>query len=209
MHARMLYRPVGLKEAELILDSRCTGFPPRLPDQPIFYPVLNEEYARQISRDWNTPDAGSGYAGFVTAFAVDAAYLAHFETRVVGGRMHEELWVPAEQLAEFNARLTSPVRFTEAHYGPDYRGPETPLGALSAQLGALHARLRAPGALPRDVMRAHCAPVLFNVAWWEQSPAGAQGLDEAEKTAALETLRTAWVEAFPSWPLPRPGVPRG
>ncbi len=208
MTSRMLYRPVGLKEAQLILDSRCTGFPPRLPDQPIFYPVLNEDYARQIARDWNTPDAGSGYAGFVTAFEVDAAYLSRFETRVVGARMHEELWVPAEQLAEFNSRLTSPVRFTEAHYGPNYRGPETALGALNTQLCELLSRLRAPGAQPREVVRAHGAPILFNAAWWVQAPARAQGLDEAGKSAALEALRTAWAEAFPSWPLPAPGAPR-
>lgn len=41
-------------------------FPPRLPEQPIFYPVLNEEYAVQIAHDWNVPASG---AGFVTRFA--------------------------------------------------------------------------------------------------------------------------------------------
>ncbi|MDQ3711150.1 MAG: hypothetical protein M3388_02900 [Acidobacteriota bacterium] len=36
-----LYRPVGLKELELIYDSGFSEFPPRLPHQPFFYPVLN------------------------------------------------------------------------------------------------------------------------------------------------------------------------
>jgi hypothetical protein len=49
----VLYRPVGPKELELIKESGCREFPSRLPGQPIFYPVLNEEYAVQIARDWN------------------------------------------------------------------------------------------------------------------------------------------------------------
>lgn len=44
----ILYRPVGTKELELIKQDRYTGFLPRLPDQPIFYPVLNEKYATEI-----------------------------------------------------------------------------------------------------------------------------------------------------------------
>ena len=42
-------------------------FPPRLPEQPIFYPVVNEDYAIKIARDWNVPDSGVGY---VTRFEV-------------------------------------------------------------------------------------------------------------------------------------------
>jgi hypothetical protein len=49
-----LFRPVGQKELDLISESGFTRFPPRLPEQPIFYPVLNIEYAEQIARDWNT-----------------------------------------------------------------------------------------------------------------------------------------------------------
>ena len=40
-----LYRPVGLNELALIYDSNMLKFPPRLPEQPIFYPVLNQDYA--------------------------------------------------------------------------------------------------------------------------------------------------------------------
>src|SRR5687767_7487785 len=46
-----LWRPVGPKELELIRQSGMRAFPPRLPGQPIFYPVLSEEYARKIARD--------------------------------------------------------------------------------------------------------------------------------------------------------------
>lgn len=48
-----LYRPVGHHELMLIVASSYSTFPPRLPEQPIFYPVLNEQYAIQIARDWN------------------------------------------------------------------------------------------------------------------------------------------------------------
>jgi len=100
----ILYRPVGPKELKLIEATEWRSFPPRLPDQPIFYPVLNEEYAIQIARDWNVPASG---AGFVTRFAVDADYLARFPTQQVGGSLHRELWIPAEALAQFNRHIPS------------------------------------------------------------------------------------------------------
>lgn len=123
-----LYRPEGLKEAELILDSGCPAFPLRLPDQPFFYPVMNAEYARQIARDWNTPDAGSGHAGFVPAFDVDTDYASRLPVRTVGSSLHQELWVPAEELTTLSQHIHGPVRFTEAWYGPKYRSPTTTLG---------------------------------------------------------------------------------
>jgi hypothetical protein len=101
----MLFRPVGPAELVLIEQSGMARFPPRLPDQPIFYPVLNFEYAEQIARDWNSTRADTGCVGFVTRFEVEDAYVARFERRVVGGRQHEELWVPAEGLEEFNRHI--------------------------------------------------------------------------------------------------------
>ncbi len=44
-----LSHPVDLEELLLIGDAEMRAFPPRLPEQPIFYPVLNEEYARRPS----------------------------------------------------------------------------------------------------------------------------------------------------------------
>ncbi|BAB48339.1 msr0834 [Mesorhizobium japonicum MAFF 303099] len=58
-----LWRPIGPEELKLIEASNMRAFPPRLPEQPIFYPVLSEAYAVQIARDWNVPASG---AGFVT-----------------------------------------------------------------------------------------------------------------------------------------------
>jgi len=98
----ILYRPVGPKELALIAASGHREFPPRLPGQPIFYPVLNEEYARQIARDWNVPASGAGY---VTRFAVRNEFVARYPIHTVGGSVHQELWIPAEDLAEMNRNI--------------------------------------------------------------------------------------------------------
>jgi hypothetical protein len=105
-----LYRPVGPAELELIKGSGWREFPPRLPDQPIFYPVTNHAYATQIARDWNVKASG---AGFVTRFAVNAEYLARFPIRSVGGSIHTEYWIPAEELPEFNANIVGLIEVIE------------------------------------------------------------------------------------------------
>ena len=110
-HAVTLYRPVGKEELDLIEASGWKGFPPRLPDQPIFYPVTNEGYAAQIARDWNTKTGSR--QGFVTKFEVDADYVSKFDKRIVGGREHEELWVPAEELEEFNRHIVGKIEVTQ------------------------------------------------------------------------------------------------
>lgn len=97
-----LYRPVGPRELALIAASGFREFPPRLPEQPIFYPVLNEEYARQIAREWNVSASGAGY---VTRFAVKKEFLAKYAEQQVGASVHRELWVPAEELAELNRNI--------------------------------------------------------------------------------------------------------
>lgn len=101
-HTTTLYRPVGPAELALIEASGWRAFPPRLPDQPIFYPVLHEEYAAQIARDWNVPASGAGY---VTRFSVETDFLARYRREVVGAAVHAELWVPAEELDAFNAHI--------------------------------------------------------------------------------------------------------
>ena len=97
-----LFRPTGEKELALIRASGWREFPPRLPSQPIFYPVLNEEYAIQIARDWNTRDGGTGY---VLRFEVEVEYLKQFPIQMAGSRAHQEYWILAEQLEEFNRHI--------------------------------------------------------------------------------------------------------
>jgi hypothetical protein len=110
----ILYRPVGPKELALIAASGYREFPARLPEQPIFYPVLNEEYARQIAREWNVPASGTGY---VTRFALRADFAARFPVRKVGNAIHQELWIPAEDLAELNRNIIGLIEVI-AEYNP-------------------------------------------------------------------------------------------
>jgi hypothetical protein len=103
--ATILYRPVGERELELVRASGFRAFPPRLPEQPIFYPVLSEEYATQIARDWNTKDRRSGFAGYVLRFAVRTEFLERYEIHVVGSSVHREHWIPAAELPLLNANI--------------------------------------------------------------------------------------------------------
>jgi hypothetical protein len=105
-----LWRPVGPSELKLIEDSGMTAFPPRLPGQPIFYPVLSREYAVKIARDWNVPSAG---AGFVTQFQVRSDFLAAYAPQEAGGREHREYWIPAEDLPAFNAAIVGPIEIID------------------------------------------------------------------------------------------------
>ena len=104
-----LYRPVGTKELELIKESGYAKFPPRLPDQPIFYPVLNEKYATEIASQWNVK-YNDDHRGYVTQFEVDDEYCKQFEVQTVGDSYHQELWVPAEELEEFSQHIIGEIR---------------------------------------------------------------------------------------------------
>ena len=100
-----LYRPIGQAELDLIRASGFRCFPPRLPEQPFFYPVLNEEYATQIARDWNTKDEASGFVGYVLRFRVRTDFLSNYEAHTVGAAQHREYWIPAADLEQLNANI--------------------------------------------------------------------------------------------------------
>ncbi|MFJ9338919.1 hypothetical protein ACIRP0_06460 [Streptomyces sp. NPDC101733] len=101
-----LWRPTGPEELDLVRASNWRAWPPRLPEQPIFYPVLDEEYAVMIARDWNVRHSG---VGFVTRFEVDSEFLLRYPVRQAGGRTILELWVPAEELDAFNAHIVGDI----------------------------------------------------------------------------------------------------
>jgi hypothetical protein len=87
--------------------------------------VLNEEYAAQIARDWNARSASTGYRGFVTRFRVPADYLSRYEVQTVGSRIHQEYWIPAEELPELNRSIVGLIEVIA-----EFRGPS---GGLSPQ----------------------------------------------------------------------------
>jgi hypothetical protein len=102
-----LWRPVGPKELLLIQESGMRLFPPRLPEQPIFYPVVTFDYAEKIARDWNVRASGVGY---VTEFDVLNSLLDQYDVQDAGGKAHREYWIPAEELEMFNAAILGNIR---------------------------------------------------------------------------------------------------
>ncbi|MYU23232.1 hypothetical protein [Streptomyces sp. SID8352] len=109
-----LWRPTGPRELELVRASGWRAWPPRLPGQPIFYPVLNEEYAVRIARDWNVKYDG---AGFVTRFEVGTDFLRRYPVQRAGGSTILELWVPAGELDEFNGHIAGRIELVHEFRG--------------------------------------------------------------------------------------------
>jgi hypothetical protein len=126
-----LFRPTGPGELELVRQSGWKRWPPRLDWQPIFYPVLNEEYAVQIARDWNAKDPATGHRGYVTRFKVRTSVLDRYEVHRVGGRVHDEYWIPAAEVEGLNDNIVGEIEvisiFTGAPPGivaRSYQGPK-------------------------------------------------------------------------------------
>lgn len=107
-----LWRPTGPEELELVAASGWRHWPSRLPDQPIFYPVLNQEYATRIASDWNVKASGVGY---VTRFEVRASFLDRYEVHQVGGQTILEYWILAEDLAELNENIVGRIEVVSEH----------------------------------------------------------------------------------------------
>ena len=112
-----LYRPVGQAEFELVRASGFRSFPPRLVHQPIFYPVLSEQYATQIARDWNVKDEASGFVGYVLRFHVRTEFLTNYEVHIAGSANHREYWIQAEDLKKFNENIVGRIEVTAEFRG--------------------------------------------------------------------------------------------
>ncbi|WP_292008266.1 ADP-ribosylation/crystallin J1 [Chryseobacterium sp.] len=126
MKTKTLYRPVGEKEMILIIESGYKRFPPRLEWQPIFYPVLNEEYASEIAEKWNTRDGFGNYLGFVTQFEVSEEIYNQYPAQNVGARNHNELWVPSEKLEIFNEAIIGDIKVIKIYVGDHFKRSESP-----------------------------------------------------------------------------------
>jgi hypothetical protein len=131
----ILFRPVGLHELRLMAEAGYRVFPPRLPDQPIFYPVTNFEYARQIAEGWNTK-YNNPPCGFITKFNVNDEYIKQFEVQIVGARENAELWIPAENLEEFNSNIIGKITIEAAYYGSGFDGEIDPTTNLPLEFSS-------------------------------------------------------------------------
>lgn len=113
----VLFRPIGKRELDLIQQSGYTKFPKRLSHQPLFYPVLTQEYAEKIARDWNTKDERSEYSGYVTRFRVKRSFIDKYPIQIVGSaHIHRELWIPADELDEFNQALVGLIEIVSEYH---------------------------------------------------------------------------------------------
>lgn len=110
-----LFRPTGQAELDLVAESGYRRWPPRLPEQPIFYPVTNEQYAIEIAQGWNVKDGGVGY---VTRFEVDATFMSRYPIQTVGGSRHTEWWVPAEDLEDLNRHIVGLIEVIGEYRAP-------------------------------------------------------------------------------------------
>ncbi len=192
----ILHRPLGLDELLLVYRSGMRRFPPRLPEQPIFYPVLNAHYAEEIARAWN---ATSGtMAGYVTEFEVDDAYARSFEVHQVGARVHQELWIPAESLDEFNGNISGQIRLIAAYFGPGFVGVAPSSFSLRgkdarAQLAVLRGIHEYSFMDFHGELTANHEAVFAHFPYWEQLA----GDDAAGFKPVMASIRQVWSGAFP------------
>jgi hypothetical protein len=121
MKTTTLYRPTGEREMLLIIESSYKKFPPRLEWQPIFYPVLDENYASEIAEKWNTRDEAGNYLGFVTRFEVLEDEVNKYPIQNVGAKNHNEIWVPSEKLDQFNQAIVGSIEVIKVFIGDQFK----------------------------------------------------------------------------------------
>lgn len=202
-----LFRPVGLHELALIWDAEMRAFPPRLPHQPIFYPVANIEYARQVALGWNTKDTNSGFAGFVTAFDLDENYLSKLEPHTVGGSGHVEYWVPADELAAFNRAILGQIRVGDTFFGDHFTGDVPQHFELAGKDAATQfaALFKSWDYSRMDVtceVSANRKSVYLNWLFWHQRDFSGIGISVEARDGFLEQLRKVWEYNRIAVPLP-------
>jgi hypothetical protein len=200
-----LFRPIGLHELALLWDSGMRAFPPRLVHEPIFYPVVNLEYARQIAREWNPPDKNSGFAGFVTQFGVSSTYLSKFELHTAGSAAHREYWIPAKEMNSFNKAISGLISVEEAFFGAEFTGyiPDVHrLKGLHAaeQFTALSAILDYAEFMAE--VSANRKAVFLNCLFWLTTSLSDPGCNRDQRELFITRLAKAWKFSKIEVPLP-------
>ena len=195
----ILYRPVGLQELALIYDSGMKAFPARIPQQPIFYPVFDLEYARQTASGWNAKNGQ--LAGYVTEFKVEDEYANQFEKHTVGKSQHQELWIPAEEMEEFNRHIVGHIKVLEAHFGDAFDGFIPEQFGLQGKNAVEQFTLLANSYLYKrmdfylEIKRNHKA-VFLNYPFWQKYEFKNPGLKEK----IIKAIKEAWLTSFPKNP---------
>ena len=191
----ILWRPVELHEMAKVFEAGMKGFPPRLPEQSIFYPVLVQECADQTAATWNTKE--EPFVGYVIEMEILDEYGARFTPQTVGSAIHRELWVPSEELAEFNNQLTKPVSVRRAYFGPKYRGhvPDK-FGLRGADAYKQIAMM--VGTMDYSMfdfameVSANMLTFFLNFPFWKAAGAGRLDVEAVQLDTCLDHIRKAW-----------------
>ena len=201
----ILYRPMDIEELRLVYETGMKAFPPRKPEQPIFYPVLTVEYANEIAQHWNAESRSA--SGYVARFDLDDAYGARFEPQKVGGSHHVELWVPAAELSAFNEHISPPIMIVGAHFGNSFRGYIPDRFGLqgkdvTVQFAVLARTMKYSGMDFRYEIAANHLAIFLNYGFWTQSTFTDEGIEEAEQERVLLAIKKIWLDIFPEIHLP-------
>lgn len=191
---RTLYRPVGLKEAELILVKGV--FPPRPPDEAMFYPLLYQVYAEQIARDRYTRKEQTGYAGFVTEFKVQRPYIDQFKERIVGDTVHAELWIPVTEMDEFNRNIEGPIEITAAFYGEKYTGQWHRYLSAEELFVVLYRTCQHYSQVCWGEIRQNRNAILLNYEYWKYHDFS-EFMSEEQKMSFLRRMAVIWEKKIP------------
>jgi len=200
---------MDIEELRLVYNMGMKGFPPRKPEQPIFYPVLNLQYADEIAKQWNAKiETGSG---FVAQFTLDDAYGTRFEHRKVGASYHLEFWVPAEELPSFNDHIAPPIVVVSAYFGKNFQGFIPEQFGLRGK-NAMAQFIALARTMDYSVMDFRCeiaanhVAIFLNYSFWKQSSFLNQGITNVEQERVLSAIQAAWSSSFPEIPLPSAGA---
>jgi hypothetical protein len=196
---------MDIEELRLVYEGGMKGFPPRKPEQPIFYPVLNLEYANEIAKRWNVESSSA--SGYVARFNLDDAYASQFSPQKVGASHHIELWVPSEELSRFNEHILPPILVVSAHFGEKFKGHVPSQFGLrgkdaAAQFIALARTLNYSAMDFRCEISANHATVFLNYGFWVQSVFSNQGITKSDQERVLAAIQTIWSDTFPEIHLP-------
>jgi len=196
---------MDIEELRLLYEAGMKAFPPRKPEQLIFYPVLGLEYANEIAKRWNAESQSA--SGYVAKFNLDDKYSARFEPQKVGSSQHVELWVPSEELSRFNEHILPPILIVSAHFGENFKGRIPDQFGLrrkdaTAQFVALARTLDYSAMDFRCEISANHVAIFLNYGFWAQRTFSGQGVTKADQERVLAAISTIWSDAFPKIHLP-------
>lgn len=133
--------------------------------------------------------------------------------RTVGSSVHQELWVPAERLAEFNHEIQDGIRITDAFFGDTYSGfipSQFGLARKTAteQLVCMAATFAYGGMDFVCETAANHKAIYLNFPFWLSGDFSRHGVSLPQRDRVLDAIRALWQPRFPEIPLYEPDAIR-